>query len=321
MRLVTDEMRDHIHSEVSTLCTCWRLERTDGVVYTWTDHDDDIVYDGEIYLSAEHGGFDSSALVTSLGLSASNLELVGFMGKSINKAEITAGLFDAAELSVFMLNWMEPGHGTVHIRNGTLGEVRTADTNIYTVEMLGLQQQYRQIVGEVYSPECRANFCDARCGLKIEDYTAQAEVSSVTDRRHFSIDIDPTAAVAAPEGAFINGVVRFTSGLNAGKAIEIKSIDGTAITLKFTTPNLLASGDLIDISAGCDQRMSTCMQYDNIINFRGEPFVPGNNAIYKILTPTVKRDKDKDDKEYKPPKVFNPQPPPRVDDPPPLPEN
>lgn len=283
MKIIPSPLRQHILGEVSTLCTCWRLERRDGVVYRWTDHDDDLTIDGDLYLSAAHGGFDRSAIESSLGLSAADLELVGFLGGALDKAELSAGLFDYAKIQVFMVNWAEPSMGAIDLRHGLLGEVQTTDTDIFKVELRGLQDPYSQIIGETYSPECRANFCDARCKLPLASYTTSVVVASVTNRRRFSINLDPATVIAAPPGMFNVGVVRFTSGANVGRPMEIKSLLGVSVELKFAMPNLLTVGDTLDLSAGCDQRLSTCKQYGNVQNFRGEPYLPGNTKVFSII--------------------------------------
>jgi hypothetical protein len=52
MKTLTAEFAAHIAGEVTTLATCWRLERTDGWVCGFTDHDQDIGYDGLTYVAS-----------------------------------------------------------------------------------------------------------------------------------------------------------------------------------------------------------------------------------------------------------------------------
>jgi uncharacterized phage protein (TIGR02218 family) len=47
-------------------------------------------------------------------------------------------------------------------------------------------------------------------------------------------------------------------------------------------PYTIETGDRFTIVAGCDKSSKTCIEkFNNIINFRGEPDVPGTD---KILT-------------------------------------
>jgi uncharacterized phage protein (TIGR02218 family) len=53
-------------------------------------------------------------------------------------------------------------------------------------------------------------------------------------------------------------------------------------------PYPVAVGDQFTISAGCDRSMGTCIgRFNNIVNFRGEPYVPGTDTIYKSQVTTT----------------------------------
>ncbi|MFW8566144.1 DUF2163 domain-containing protein [Orrella sp. 11846] len=281
MKPTTVALQNHINQPVSTLATCWRLARTDGLIYRWTDHDDVLVVDGETYLSAEHGGFDRSAVETRLGLGPSDLELVGFLGEDIKREDLEVGRFDHATIEVFIVNWQEPGMGRIDLRYGTLGQAVIADQHTYKIEIRSLQAAYAQTIGEIYSPECRANFGDARCKLHLPDYTSVGQVLAAYDRRHFATDAQ--ALSRAPLAMYDFGIVRFTSGVNAGVTAEIKSFGSGAIQLKFALPFIPEVGDEVEMSAGCDQRLTTCKAYGNVINFRGEPHVPGSSRIFAAV--------------------------------------
>jgi uncharacterized phage protein (TIGR02218 family) len=42
-------------------------------------------------------------------------------------------------------------------------------------------------------------------------------------------------------------------------------------------------GDKLSIYAGCDKRRETCFtKFNNVINFRGEPDLPGLDAIKRV---------------------------------------
>lgn len=42
----------------------------------------------------------------------------------------------------------------------------------------------------------------------------------------------------------------------------------------------MAVGDTFHIVPGCDKRLATCRdRYANVINFRGEPYLPGQDAL------------------------------------------
>ena len=137
MKNVDVRISDHVRSEVTTLCTLWEVVRTDGVDYRWTDHDDDVLFGGELYESASSGGFDRTALETAASLDVSNAEMVGFLGTGLVREELNAGLFDGASMRVMLVNWADPTMGPIVLRAGTLGEVTLSDENLYRVEFRG----------------------------------------------------------------------------------------------------------------------------------------------------------------------------------------
>jgi hypothetical protein len=51
MKSISSALDAHLKLEVTTLCTCWRIERTDGKVFGFTDLDRDITFNGIPYES------------------------------------------------------------------------------------------------------------------------------------------------------------------------------------------------------------------------------------------------------------------------------
>jgi uncharacterized phage protein (TIGR02218 family) len=89
---------------------------------------------------------------------------------------------------------------------------------------------------------------------------------------------------AFDDGSFTAGKLTFTAGANAGLAVEIKvhRVDegGVLIELWQQMPEPIAEGDTFTVTAGCDKRFATCRdRFDNIVNFRGFPHIPGNDFV------------------------------------------
>jgi uncharacterized phage protein (TIGR02218 family) len=88
------------------------------------------------------------------------------------------------------------------------------------------------------------------------------------------------------DGWFAAGKLTFTGGANAGEAMEVKRhhSDGESVSLAlwqaFAEP--IALGDTFVVTAGCDKRFDTCRaRFDNALNFRGFPHIPGNDFILR----------------------------------------
>ena len=109
-----------------------------------------------------------------------------------------------------------------------------------------------------------------------------AVVDVVTNRSEFTINALPVTD--APDVFFREGTILFVTGLNNTRILRevIKDWDLSTrkITLVRPMPFDIAIGDILNMSAGCDKSTVTCnVTFLNIFNYRGEPHVPGNNAI------------------------------------------
>lgn len=83
-------------------------------------------------------------------------------------------------------------------------------------------------------------------------------------------------------GYFTYGVVKWITGANAGLSMEVKSFSPGSVTLGMPMPHPIAVGDTYTITAGCDKQFGTCRdRWHNIIHFRGQPYIPGPDAILR----------------------------------------
>jgi hypothetical protein len=166
-KIITPAMRAHLDGETTRLCTAWRIERRDGQSFFFTDHDRDLVYGGNTYLSAT--GFDRTAISNDLSFAVDNLDLVGITDPGqINETEIRAGLFDGAEVYIFLLVFDDPDtHGELKLRKGKLGQTRLTPHGYFTAEIRGLAQPLMQNTLQLITPECRVDLGGAACTFPI----------------------------------------------------------------------------------------------------------------------------------------------------------
>lgn len=280
-KTVGANLKAHIALEVSTLALLWKLTRTDSQVFGFTDLDQDITYDGTLYEASS--GTLPSAATQSANLSVDNLDLTGFLSsQKISEADIQAGLYDGATMDIYLVNYKDLTQGHVVLAEGWIwGEV-TIHENKFVVEVRSKAQKLAQKVVELYTPDCKADLGDSRCGIDVGYlYTENGTVTGVTDRRTFA---DSSLGSFANDW-FNYGVVTWVTGDNAGRSMEVKDfVTSTGeITLFHKMVQDIQVGDTFTISAGCDRLKDTCIdKFDNIINFRGEPFVPGKDEVMKF---------------------------------------
>ena len=89
---------------------------------------------------------------------------------------------------------------------------------------------------------------------------------------------------------FTRGLVTFTSGAADGQRIEVKrhAAAGDVVTIELWQParTPLLPGQTFTIMAGCDKHIGTCRaKFANAVNFRGFPFMPGNDFIAAVARP------------------------------------
>ncbi len=102
-------------------------------------------------------------------------------------------------------------------------------------------------------------------------------------------DLDTTGVqqgTIAPTGFFTGGQVIWTTGNNAGLAMEVKEwTSGTrVIRLFLPMPLDIAVGDAFEIRPGCQKRLlEDCVaKFANAINFRAFPHIVGTDQITRI---------------------------------------
>jgi uncharacterized phage protein (TIGR02218 family) len=274
MKTISSPLAVHLAAEVTTLATCWKLTRRDAVTLGFTDHDSDISYDSTLYKAAT--GFSPSAVENSANLRVDNLDVEGMLSsESITETDILAGIYDFAEIEIFQINYADISQGILKMRRGWLGEVSLTRQN-FVAEVRGLTQLLSQDIGEYFSPSCRAALGDSRCKINIGLHTVTGSVTANASRTGFT-----DSARSEASAIFTGGKITFTSGANIGLSMEVKeyifrSGVGGLISLALPMPHSIAGGDSYSLQKGCDKTLNTChARFANIVNFRGEPHVPG----------------------------------------------
>lgn len=84
-------------------------------------------------------------------------------------------------------------------------------------------------------------------------------------------------------GYFDYGLITFTSGLNTGLSMEVKSYVPGQITLQLPFPYAVAVGDAYTMHAGCDKSLATCRdRFSNLVNMRAFPYLPGIDKLVQV---------------------------------------
>jgi uncharacterized phage protein (TIGR02218 family) len=279
MKTLPAGLQDHLESGATTLCWCWRIARADGAIQGFTDHDEAVVFDGVTYEAST--GFTASEVQSSLGLAVDNLSVMGALSSGgLTEAALAAGLYDDADIEIWRVNWAATDQ-RVLMRKGNLGEIRRGPLAFET-EMRGLAQKLNQPVGRAFGYSCDADLGDARCGIDLGGaaFHASGAVTAATDPRRFRV----SGLDAFTSGWFSGGRLSWTSGANDGRAMEVKrhALADGIVTMELwqSMSEAVETGDAFTVTAGCDKQFGTCKaKFANQANFRGFPYMPGNDAV------------------------------------------
>lgn len=285
MRQISEDLAAHLASGATTLCTCWRIARRDGVVLGFTDHDEDLLFDGTLFRAGR--GFEGTEIESRFGLATTGSELHGALSdETITEGDLLAGKFDAAKVELFLVDWSNPAARMLQ-RSGSIGEIRREGA-AFAAEIRGLAHQLDQERGRIFAAFCDADLGDARCKIDLEHASVRGEgsVVAINGASLFVVsDLDDFE-----EGWFARGKLVWTSGLNASVAIEVKDHrrenSATTLSLWQTPSQQVAIGDSFIVTAGCDKRFATCREkFGNALNFRGFPHLPGNDFLVRYAVP------------------------------------
>lgn len=278
---------------VTQRCQLWKIKRRDGVILTFTSHDQDVLWgDGRTYKACNSLNPSASESASNLG-SVGNIELEGLISHDdITEEDLYGGLYDDAFVEVWLVSWADVTDTPKRLAAGWTGELSQGESG-FRMEVVGPGARLeQQALVQQYTPGCRRVFGSPQgelapggCGVNIEALKVSGIVQDAPNRGVFAADV---AASSAPS-QWPNGKVTWTSGRNAGTTQEVKTVDfgSGVIVLWVPAPFLPEYGDTFDLYPGCDlAKLGGCTVYDNVVNFGGFPDVPGPDALME--TPDAK---------------------------------
>ena len=129
MKTASSPMQSHIQQQTTSLCTLWKITRTDGRVLAFTDHDRDIAYGDDVAVPILNAGFETDILDA-----------------------------DAFTNNSFAVGWTGPlagtgAYGAQHIVVSDGGEAAPEGSNVMYLAGDGVTDIYvRQVLGENWLP-------------------------------------------------------------------------------------------------------------------------------------------------------------------------
>lgn len=279
MKTISQEMKNHLQGEVTSLCRCWILKTALGEELGFTDHDENIILKG--VLCEKNAGVEASQIEESLGLNVNTNDVEGALQSNhITAEDINAGKYDNARVSTYIVNWQALDQFILD-QVSLMGEI-TQEDGYFRMEFRSLSSQLEQTKGNHFISECQADLGDGRCKVFLDrpEYKVQGQIAEVLS----PLVLRVTALDTFESGWFRGGHLTWLSGENVGRRIEIteqiNSNRNNVLHLWQPMPYAIQPQDQFSLHVGCDKSFETCKRkFSNTLNFRGFPHIPGNDFV------------------------------------------
>lgn len=232
------------------------------------------------------------------------VEVLGaYLAESFDEDEVLNGKWDGAKVRVLVACWDDTTLGQWVVHEGDLGQFESFQT-YFRAESRGYIARLNNEVSKATSRLCRVKeFRDSECGhtnttvdiggtaynITTPAFTGLT-VGVVVDRYTLYFNKEAGAANDWPTGFFDHGTIianSTTVDLGSIKRAIKEHANGASyheIILRQPFPFTVTAGDTFDLVAGCDRTLEDCLLYGNVVNFRGEPYVPGIEAANRVGT-------------------------------------
>lgn len=189
MRTASPELLARIAQTAFDATVLLKITRTDGIVKTLSSYNRTIIFEGHAYIP----GYTRTAIPASDALNVNRFDITGFLDdKFLDAIDIRAGRYDDARVTVILVDPTDLSLGGMVLGGAVFGQVTMENPVSYRVEVASLSNRFAQQTGELYGPNCPAQYGDARCKLTRLSYPGVVN-TVITDRRKFTATATATA--------------------------------------------------------------------------------------------------------------------------------
>ncbi len=235
--------------------------------FYFTNCDKPIEYRGKIFTTGLN--IDKITIENIKHLPLNQLEI-------FNSEEVIKKLVKMPDLSINLLIFAEIESGGVlsTIFSGIARNIKHENANKISIIFDNNIRKFENEIGDFFSPTCRAEFGDSKCKKDLENYTFSGKITRIFSENSFEVDI------SKPDGHFLDGFAKITNQNNDSVKSKIISHKGGIITIlsnfSYFFPEI---GNNIQLISPCGKTLTACKAFDNVVNFRGEPFIKsGQNS-------------------------------------------
>lgn len=268
-------------SPYETSSRCLRIVCNSGLIIRMTDYPYDLTMsNATVYKTS--AGYEFTAYTAESGVAASSIDLQGIVDiAGVSRDALRSGVFDGARCYLFACNYLAPVEDYDPIVSSVLGKT-TLEDDKYRIEEMALVDLLNQTAGDTISPTCRNVFGGQEYGGCHVNLSAITVTGTLTHVSSALVIRDSARAEAADYFGF--GVIRFTSGANAGLAdirVDSHAADGT-LTLAESPYYPAVVGDAYELEPGCRKRLVDCQSHGNVRRMKAFLYVPTSSIYQKI---------------------------------------
>lgn len=127
----------------------------DGTVYGYTDHDNPLTVDSQLYTPTV--GSATLKLNLTTDASVSNQDVTSIWTPIISEQAVLEGKYDFAKISVSLASWKNPQYGSVSMFAGRIGKIVYQDKG-FTATAFSNMWNLNQNIGIEFTANCRHKF-------------------------------------------------------------------------------------------------------------------------------------------------------------------
>ena len=253
----------------TTLCYCYRVERLDGVVMGFTDHDQPLTIGGITYEPT--GGFDRSSAEARLGAAIDSIDLQGAISSDrITIEDVRDGRYDDAKVFLLDVDW-NLAEITRTRATYILAQLEVKTDNAITVTIETETETLWNIVKQsTATGNCPYVLGDTDCGVVVAPTPAQV---IATDGRTY---VETSAGDPATGTTWRGGSIS-----SNGSSWEIARHEGSRLVV-YGALTGVDVGSSVSLLPGCEKTLENCDVFSNVIRFGGYPHIPTQDMRIRI---------------------------------------
>lgn len=263
------------NSQHFKMADLYKITMVNGTVLRFTNYDADIVDGGFTYLS-NNILIDRSRVRVVIGVEVDTLDITInphpadlVSGASFLKT-CASGLLDGAFLTMYRVFSDTNGDNAgsfIHF-SGRIADMNMTRSQVDITVKSDLELLSVKLPRNLYQANCLHTLYDGDCGLTRATWGVAGTVTGATKTLI-------NCGISNAAGWFDLGYIIFNTGALAGTRRTVKSYNINNFTLLNPLPLVPTSGDTFTAFAGCNKSQATCTnKFNNVINFRGMPYVP-----------------------------------------------